>query len=150
MRLYLAYIPFFLISYQDFERNPEFHGKYISHELRGKQKLIIKRNGKFVNRGFYMYQPDAGGPGMPTPWFNPEKRKFKSKGNWFYFRKDTLEGIVLKSTNHIDSLYFMENGNLGSLEPAPFAYKTAIIGDTAVIKTKDLNATVFRVRYKKM
>lgn len=120
MKLYLAYIPLFLITYQNLDREKEASGKYIGYFL-GEHKLIIKGNGKFVRKGFSLvprneeFDPTPGN--MPSPIFDTKKRRFKTRGSWIYFKKDSLDGILLKTTNHIDSLYFLENGNLSPNNP---------------------------------
>lgn len=135
MKLYLVYIPLFLITYQNTDREKEVPGKYIGHFL-GKHELILKNNGKFVSKGYGLVPklkhkgPIDPPPGnMPSPVHDRKKRKYKTKGNWVYFKKDSLDGVVLKTRNQTDSLFFLENGNLSPNNPNANYRITSVLND---------------------
>ena len=133
MKLYLAYIPLFLITYQNIDREKEIPGKYIGYFF-GEHELYLKNNGKFVKSGFDQLPQDELDPppgNMPSRASYGKKSKYKTKGSWVYFKKDNLDGVLLKTTNHVDSLYFLENGNLSTIKPIRNVIPKA--NDTSVI-----------------
>lgn len=134
MKLYLAYIPFFFITYQNIDREKDVPGKYRGYFL-GKHELIFKDNGKFVSKGYHIVpkrdKPIFRDPHEPTPMGETIKRRYRSKGSWVYFKKDSIDGVVLKTTNQSDTLFLLENGNLSPNNP----HKNEII--TTVILGKD-------------
>ena len=130
MKLYLAFILLFTLHNTNGEK--EVPGKYVGYFL-GKQELIIKDNGKFVRRGYSLitrnkeFDPPPGN--MPSPMFDKKKRRFKSKGNWVYFKNENVEGILLKTANHTDSLYLLKNGNLSPNNPNANERITTVINE---------------------
>ena len=120
MKLYLACIPLFLITYQNIDWEKDVTGKYIGHFL-GKHEFILKDNGKFVSKGYSLVpqrdEPIYRDPHMPSPMGETKKRGYRTKGSWVYFKKDSLDGVLLKTENQTDSLFFLENGNLSPNNP---------------------------------
>jgi hypothetical protein len=120
MKLYLAYISIFLITYQNIEREKNVSGKYIGYSL-GKHELILKDNGKFVSKGYSLVpkrdEPIFRDLHEATPMGETKKRRYRTKGSWVYFKKDSLDGVLLKFTTQADSLFFLENGNLSPNNP---------------------------------
>ena len=139
LKSYLAYIVLFLITFQNIDREDEVPGKYIGRFL-GEHNLIIKDNGKFVLSGYNLV-PKYKGPidpppgNMPSPVFDRKKSKYKTKGTWVYFKRENLDGVILKTTNQIDSLYFLENRNLSPNNPNVKDYIRTVINevDTLVV-----------------
>jgi hypothetical protein len=130
MKLYLAFI--LLFTFHNTNGEKEVPGKYAGYFL-GKQELIIKDNGKFVRRGYSLVPKDRELiplPGnMPSPIVNTKKSRFKSKGNWVYFKNENTEGILLKTANHTDSLYLLKNGNLSPNNPNANERITTVINE---------------------
>jgi len=159
MKFFLIYVPFFLISYQNIEREKEVSGKYVGHFFGKLFKLNLKDNGKFVKRVVSIESFDPSSrlpepPGLDSMLTEVKKNKdrHKTKGSWVYFKKDTFEGIVLKTTNQMDSLYFLENGNLSPVKPNGYVntYDTTVInGNEIIIYNGNRNGTVIGVEYEK-
>ncbi|MFT6004215.1 MAG: hypothetical protein ACJAR8_001648 [Bacteroidia bacterium] len=123
MKLYLAYISLFLVSYQYIDDKKDISGKYVGSSL-GKSELVLQDNGKFVSKGYHLVpkqkrpidHPPSNMP-SPTEWDDLKKSRFKSKGNWVYWKLDGLDGIIRTTNTYIDTLYFLENDNLSPNNP---------------------------------
>lgn len=94
-------------------------------------------------------------PGLhrPSQESNTKKNKYKNKGSWVYFKKDTLDGVVLKTTKRTDSLYFQENGSLSITKPNSDlnVNRSVNLNDTNVhvIVSSYSRTTVIGIEYKK-
>ncbi|MFD1553258.1 hypothetical protein DNU06_16885 [Putridiphycobacter roseus] len=142
MKLHLAYIPLFLITFQNIDSEKEIPGKYIGHSLYGgTNKINLKDNGKLVVSGYSIslkrkrnefYIPPPGNmPQMPPPMDKTKKSRFRTKGSWVYFKKDSLPVILLKTNSHTDTLFLLQNGNLSPNRPnANEIIKTVVNGNT--------------------
>lgn len=140
MKLFLATISLFLITHQNIDPEKEIPGKYVG-QFSGEHVIIIKDNGKFVSKGYNLVPANKDEipfpDNMPSPEQERKKRNYKSKGSWVYFEKDNLDGIILKYTNQIDSLFFLENGNLSPNNPiANHTTINTLNGDTIIISRR--------------
>jgi hypothetical protein len=160
MKLYIAYISLFFIALHVVDTERDVPGTYIGTFL-GEHELILKSNGKFVRKGYSLvpkqnspFDPNPGN--LPTPVGEKEKRKYKIKGTWVYFKTDTLDGIVLViNKNQSDSLFFQENGNLSNIKPQPTTVYEDTTGEkdssaVVVVTHRYANQRVVAYEYKKI